>query len=147
MILHLKKIARITTLILLLFITVPAEAQAPTPGCFFGDFESGIISGCIDNFISSDASSSLVSFMQRIVNLVTAIIVSVGLISIVIGGYFYITAGGSSDRVGTAKTWIVSALAGIILALMSWVILNTISSQFVNPEIRLPRVSPAATAP
>lgn len=57
----------------------------------------------------------------------SALIMVAAAVSIVIGGYIYMTAGGSADRVQLAKTWIIAALLGITIALTAWVILNTIS--------------------
>ena len=66
-----------------------------------------------------------------VVTAVIALTVMAALVSIVIGGYIYMTAGGNADRVRTAKVWIGSAILGIILALMAWVILNSIASNLV----------------
>jgi hypothetical protein len=99
----------------------------------FGDFEVGLpqqgVKGDIGAFIESQG---LRGFVGAVVNFVIALIVIIGLISIIIGGYFYMTAGGNADRVGQAKVWMGSALLGIALALAAWLILNTISPQFTN---------------
>jgi hypothetical protein len=101
-----------------------AHAQAR-----WGDFESGLFGGSIDDFIGRP--NPLTQFMGRIINIVTGLVIVIGVISIVIGGYLYITAGGSADRTKQAKVWIGSALLAIVLALAAWVILNTLSPQFV----------------
>jgi len=75
---------------------------------------------------------SLVKYVNVLINFITALIVIIGLISIIIGGYFYMTAGGNSDRISTAKQFIEYALIGIALALMAWAILNTIGPQFTT---------------
>lgn len=99
----------------------------------FGNFESGLLKGSIEKFIDDNKDASLVVFIGLIINIITGLIIVVGVISIVIGGYLYMTAGGDAGRVSQAKVWISSALVGIILALTAYLILNTLSPQFV-PE-------------
>jgi hypothetical protein len=72
----------------------------------------------------------------RIVNVVMRIIIGaillIALITIVVGGYVYMTSGGSAERVGSAKTLIGSALIGLVLALIGYAILDFISPQFAS---------------
>ncbi len=86
--------------------------------------------GIPEDFLCNDLS--LVVYVKAVINFVTALIVIVGLLSIIVGGYFYMTAGGSADRVSMAKTLVMSALLGIVLALTAWVILNTVGPQFTT---------------
>lgn len=58
----------------------------------------------------------------------------------IIAGYQWIFAGGSADKIGAAKKRIMGAVMGLILALLSYVILNSISARLV--ELRLPLVDP-----
>ncbi len=120
----------ILTLLFALLLTVtPTFALAQQ----FGNFEaplSNIDQQSIDTFIEGE--NPLVKYVSVVVNLITALIVVIGLISIVIGGYIYMTARGDASQVANAKTWIGSALLGITLALTAWIILNTISPQFTS---------------
>ena len=61
----------------------------------------------------------------------TVLVVAAGTMSIVIGGYYYMTAGGSADRVRAAKVWVGSAILGIVIALLAWLILSSISPNLV----------------
>lgn len=96
----------------------------------FGDLEAPIpgIDRSINALVNNDAPFT--TYLGIVVNIITALIVIAGLIMIVIGGYIYMTAGGSAERVGMAKTFIGSALLGIVLALAAVAILNVI-----NPNI------------
>src|SRR3989338_8098402 len=49
-----------------------------------------------------------------------------------IGGVLWIVAGGNATRVGEAKAWIGAALTGLVLALTSYLILNTVNPALVN---------------
>lgn len=51
-------------------------------------------------------------------------------VMIVFGGYRWITAAGNANKIGEAKETIISAILGLILALTSYILLNTI-----NPAI------------
>ena len=79
---------------------------------------------------------ALQGYFGTLANILVAIIVSVAVIMIAVGGYFYMTAGGSGTRIATAKALIVSAILGVVLALVSWVILNTINPDLVKqPDV------------
>lgn len=62
------------------------------------------------------------------------------LIMIVAGGIMYIFAGasGKPQDVSKAKTMILSAIAGLLLALGSWIILNTINPDLLKNTLNLP---------
>jgi len=51
---------------------------------------------------------------------------------IMVGGFIWLVSGGSSTRVSTAKDFIVSALAGLMLALFSFVILYAVNPRLVS---------------
>ena len=58
------------------------------------------------------------------------IIIVLAVVMIMVGGFIWMTAGGSSQKVGSAKKKISSAIVGLILALGSYMVLN-----FINPEL------------
>ncbi len=104
----------------------------PNPGTF-GCFEVGLpgkpelaAGQTIDTFVSS--GTPILTFINTAVNVVVAILVIIGVISIVVGGYVYMTAAGNANQVGTAKEIIKAALFGIVIALTSVIILNTINT-------------------
>lgn len=116
-----------------------ALAQAEEPKCQWGTLEAGIPGfekKCIDDVVGfggrGTKNSGLVGVIAVIINIVTGVVIGVGLIAVVVGGYIYMTAGGSAQRVGTAKTVIGAALLGIVLAIAAQLILNTISPQFAE---------------
>lgn len=53
-------------------------------------------------------------------------------IYIAIGAYLYFVAAGNAKMAETGKTYITRSIMGLIVALLAWVILNTISSQFTS---------------
>ena len=65
-------------------------------------------------------------------------------IMIMIGGLIYLTAGGSAERVGSAKSYIGNALIGLVLLLTSYVVLQTINPQLVQfSRFTIPLIRPA----
>ena len=65
-------------------------------------------------------------------------------IMIMIGGLLYLTAGGSPERVSNAKSYISNALIGLILALSSYFLLQTVNPALLN--LRFPKVPLVAPA-
>lgn len=51
---------------------------------------------------------------------------------IAIGAYFYFAAAGNAERASEGKAIITRAITGLIVGLVSWIILNTISPQFTS---------------
>lgn len=51
---------------------------------------------------------------------------------IMLGGYMYLTSAGNTSQTGKAKGIIFDALAGLALALVSWLLLYTINPELVN---------------
>ncbi len=102
----------------------------------------GINNQPIDKYVEGETAPT-VKLINRIVKIVTGLVVIMGVIGVVVAGYLYMTAGGNGARLTTSKAMIASALFGIALALTSWIILNTISSQFTSqvqdPKQLLPR--------
>lgn len=112
-----------------------APAATSAPSDTFGTFEVGLpgspelaAGASIDKFIGPEGSKPILKFINTAVNVVIAVLVIIGVISIVIGGYMYMTAGGDGGKVKLAKETIAAALVGIFLSLISVVILNTINT-------------------
>jgi hypothetical protein len=58
--------------------------------------------------------------------------------ALIVGGVYYMTAGGSQDRTKKGRTWLGNGVFGLILALLSFLILNTINPDLVKKlDLRL----------
>lgn len=128
---------------------------AGASGGTFGNFEVGLPGGSnfrkgqsIDQFIQGASNAPIKTLVNYLVTFAIGILVIIGVITIVIGGYLYMTAAGNASQVGSAKEMITSALIGIFIAFVSVVILNTINpylgSKAVEPTIPSPSGSPGA---
>jgi len=86
------------------------------------------------------AVDNLKDYIEGIYRLLIGLGALFAVVMIIIAGYQYLTSGGSADKTGAAKKRIMSASIGLILALLSYVILNAISVRLV--EMELPKIEP-----
>lgn len=64
----------------------------------------------------------------NIINFMMYLVFPLAVVMIVIGGIFIMTSGGSSSRFSVGKEMITTAVIGILIALLSWIIIDTIIS-------------------
>ena len=69
----------------------------------------------------------IVGAFQEIITFLASILAVLAILVIVIAGILYITSGGDQGRIDTAKSWILYAIIGLIVALLAWVIVNTVA--------------------
>jgi len=114
------------------------QAQAPQaqirtevviPGQSLEQTADGFVKGKVRDL--ADYIGVIYAFLISIVGAVAAVMM-------MIGGFQYLTAGGSGERAKGAREKIANALIGLILALASFVILNTINPALVN--LRVPTI-------
>lgn len=72
----------------------------------------------------------LADYIQALYQYGIGIIGIIAVITLMIGGIIWLTAGGNEQRVGDAKKWISGSLIGVLIAFSSYMILN-----FVNPAL------------
>ncbi|MBI2444637.1 MAG: hypothetical protein HYV42_05375 [Candidatus Magasanikbacteria bacterium] len=77
-------------------------------------------------------------FIQLMYKYLVGIAGIVGVVVIMVAGAQYITSGGSSERITSAKKRIGGALMGVFLAYLSYLLLNVLNPSLVN--LRLPQV-------
>ena len=71
-------------------------------------------------------------YLAWLYNYSIGIIAVLALIAIIVGGFYWLLAGGNASRVTEAKNWINAAFSGLGLALGSYLILVTINSNLVR---------------
>ncbi|MBI1961555.1 MAG: hypothetical protein HYS45_02545 [Parcubacteria group bacterium] len=89
------------------------------------------------------AVCDLSDYIRGVYRLLIGLAALFAVVMIIIGGYQWIFSGGSSDKTGAAKKRIFGAAVGLMLALLSYIILNTITPRLV--ALRLPDVTPVRT--
>jgi len=116
-------------LIVLFVIPQPTGAQEPklqVPISGFSGFKPAQESGgyLTINWIG-EYINAIYKYAIGIVGILAAVV-------LMIGGVIWITAGGNQTRVGEAKAWIGASLTGLVLALGSFLILQTVNPKLVE---------------
>lgn len=64
---------------------------------------------------------------------IVALVAGVGaIIMILIGGFFYVTAGGNTENAGKARARIVSAFIGLVVVALAWVLVRLITDRVIK---------------
>lgn len=77
-------------------------------------------------------SSGITDYIQKIYLFATAIVGGLAVVMIIIGAVQYSTSAGNKAAMGSAKETITSAIIGLVIVLMAYLILGTFSGSFVN---------------
>lgn len=91
----------------------------------------------------ASGESQLTNYLSALFNYAIATAAILAVVMIVIGGLQYIGAAGNTSVIEDAKDRIYWAIVGLILALGSWLILNTINPQL--KELKLEGIEPVNT--
>lgn len=81
-------------------------------------------SGTADCANSSGNKFSLSGIATSAVNIFSWVVGIVAVIMIIVGGFRYITSGGSSDKVGSAKNTLIYAIVGLIIVALAQFIVH-----------------------
>lgn len=71
-----------------------------------------------------NASNSLEGLIKHIVNILSAVIGVVAVIMIMVGGFRYVTSGGSDSSVTSAKNTILYAIIGLVIVALSQLLVH-----------------------
>lgn len=119
-----KKIL-VLSFVLFLFFNIfdsPVKAIDFTPQIAIGNFKGKMpING-----------NSIGLYITEIYTYLIGVVGILATVVMMIGGVIWITSGGNASRVGEAKAWIGGALMGLVLALASFTILNTVNPDLVS---------------
>ncbi|MBU1131243.1 pilin [Patescibacteria group bacterium] len=88
----------------------------------------------------------LVRYIQAIYKFFVGIAGIVAVFMIVFGGVIWLFSGGNATKIGQAKEIILGAIFGLLLALGSYMILNTLNPSLVNFQLQVAEV-PGLTLP
>ncbi len=79
----------------------------------------------------------LVSYIQAFYKLFISLVGILAVIMIMVGGFQWLLAAGNAQKISGAKTTIVSALMGLILALSSYTILYIVNPQILKLNLHI----------
>lgn len=106
-------------------VVQPDVAQAQT------SWEEGIEGG-LGATGQEDKNIAVDSLITRIVNVLLYIIGAASVIMIIVGGFKYVTSGGDSNGVTSAKNTILYAVIGLVVALLAYAIVNFVLKDVLN---------------
>ncbi len=102
---------------------VAAPALASAASQFKGDACSGLqqvdSGGCSDK-----SSATLNNILRTVINILSVVVGFVAVVMIMVGGFRYITSGGDSAKTASARSTIVYALIGIVIAMLAQVLVH-----------------------
>lgn len=82
------------------------------------------------------------ALIQNIIKFMMYLIFPLAAVMIVVGGIMIMTAAGSTERVAKGRGIITAAITGLLIALFSWLILDTlikyVAVEWGNPEYGFP---------
>lgn len=81
---------------------------------------------------NAQVTSGITDYIQKIYLFATAIVGGLAVVMIIIGAVQYSTSAGNKAALGSAKETITSAIIGLVIVLMAYLILGTFSGSFVN---------------
>ncbi len=117
----------------LLFVSAPAFAADTTDVCNGIGVVSGATgsttgTGCADN------SGKLDSVIHTVINVFSAIVGFMAVVMMIIGGLKYITSGGDTSKVSSAKNTILFALIGLAIAASAQVLVHFVLNSAACPS-------------
>lgn len=74
------------------------------------------------------STDSLYDTLVNILNILLGIIAVLAVLGFVISGIMFITAGGSSDRAESAKSWLIYSIIGVAVALIGYIVVGFVSN-------------------
>jgi hypothetical protein len=78
------------------------------------------------------ADNDIARIANQIVNIFSIIVGAVAVIMIIYGGFRYITSGGDSNRVGSAKNTLIYAIIGLIIVALAQIIVHFVLNATSN---------------
>jgi cytochrome bd-type quinol oxidase subunit 2 len=104
-------------------VAVYAQSDSITPGlCAGSNLNTDNTQSCTVD--TAGANSKINSILKTVINLFSLIVGVVAVIMIIVGGLRYITSGGESSNVSTAKNTIIYAIVGLVIVALAQFIVH-----------------------
>ncbi len=118
------KIAGILTILGIMVLPLMASAQAN----LWGDVPADVIAEEIG--VSSDVP--LQTTIAKIINVALGLLGIIAVVIILLGGFKWMTSGGSEEKVGEAKKLLMAGVIGLIIILAAYAIATFVINALVN---------------
>ncbi len=127
-------ILQLVSLLFLLLIPAPSQAE-PGPVTFTPQITIDETFQAGKPYTIPASTKAIGEYVRAIYKYAIGIVGILAAVVLMFGGILWLTAGGSTERVSSAKAWIGASLTGLILALCSYMILATINPALVDFRI------------
>jgi hypothetical protein len=114
----------ICSVVLLALSFLPSTTSAQV-----GEIKCGANSAATGDCATAPPGPSLHDIIARIINIISSLVAVVSVIMIMVGGFRYVTSGGDSNKVGSAKSTITNAIIGLVIAVFAQVIVRFVLSK------------------
>lgn len=81
---------------------------------------------------SVDAETKVSEITKQVINIFSWLVGIVSVIMVIVGGFQYVTSGGDSGKVTSAKNTIMYALIGIVIVALAQVMVKFVLGKFIN---------------
>ncbi len=78
------------------------------------------------------AEERVTKIAQDVIRIFSYVVGIISVIMVIVGGFQYVTSGGDSGKVTTAKNTIMYALIGIVIVALSQIMVNFVLAKFVG---------------
>ncbi len=128
-----------TVFMLSLSVAVPVTIYAAVPPpdipanlCSGTSFDLGGTADpkCIQSGATADDFSTK---LAKIINVISVIVGVIAVIMIIFGGFRYITSGGTSEKITSAKNTLLYAIIGLIIVALAQVIVKFVLNKATTP--------------
>ncbi|SRR6056297_2110864 len=121
-----KTIVRVVIVALMLTtVAVPALAER-------AELDLGVEVVGDQTGLSGGEDTDLRAVIGSIINTALSFLGVVAVIIVLIGGFKYMTAGGSEEKVGDAKKWIISGIIGLAIILAAYAITSFVIERLTD---------------
>lgn len=136
-----KKMKNIALSLAALATLIAPGVAVTAPALALTDIQQNLCSGTNLNLSGNNTAgcdqasgdnSKIKDLLADIVNIFSAIVGVVAVIMIIVGGLRYITSGGDSGKVGTAKNTLIYAIIGLVVVALAQVIVHFVISKAVT---------------
>lgn len=99
-------------------------AAAPTPCAPLVNTPKDQVLQSIDQVSKNDCGAGVTNLASTIVNVLSQIVGVLAVIMVIWAGFKYITSGGDSNKVASAKTTLIYALIGLVVVALAQIIVH-----------------------
>ena len=120
----------------------PAPAQNNAANLVSNGLSVAATGGGLTNACGADSQNCIATIIGRIIGAALGFVEIILFCLVLYAGFIWMTAGGDSKKVDTAKSMIVNAVAGIIIIAASYLIANFILDTLQTQVFATPPAAP-----